>query len=101
MFWIILMTTVLALIIFLIWMELDGWKRVILRSIQLRYDEIRIRKILDRGIEVFGDEKKFRRWLCSKIQALGNRRPIDVLRETGGKEQVLTILGRIEHGVYS
>lgn len=54
---------------------------------------------LKRLLEVFGDEASARGWLYFKVPALGFKRPIDVMREEGGVEKVLQVLGRIEHGI--
>lgn len=54
-----------------------------------------------RGMEVFGDAEKFGRWLASDVIALGNVMPASFMGTDEGRQQILTILGRIEHGVYS
>lgn len=40
-------------------------------------------------------------WLAAPVPALGNRRPLDVLNEPGGMEQVQGILSRTQSGTYS
>jgi putative toxin-antitoxin system antitoxin component (TIGR02293 family) len=96
MFWIISTFVLSAIIIF----QEIRW-RMIIRFTRQLHDNRYIGEILKRGVEVFEDEEAFRRWLYGSIQALNYRRPIDVLREANGKDKVLAILGRIEHGVYS
>lgn len=54
------------------------------------------KQLLRYGLEVFEDKAKFRRWLKTRIKALGNKRPVDV-----AEQKVFEILGRIEHGIYS
>lgn len=54
-----------------------------------------------RGMEVFEDEEKLNRWMDSEIIALGGLKPNSLMNTDKGRDQVLTILGRIEHGVYS
>mgnify|MGYP000941389626 CR=1 FL=1 len=54
-----------------------------------------------RALEVFGDEASAAEWLTTRIVALGGQTPVDTLMRVGGEEEVLTILGRIEHGVFS
>jgi hypothetical protein len=54
-----------------------------------------------RALEVFGDEASAAEWLTTKIMALDGHTPIDTLMRANGEEEVLSILGRIEHGVFS
>ena len=54
-----------------------------------------------RALEVIGDEDKAGEWLTTKIAALGGQTPIDLLTRAEGEEEVLKVLGRIEHGVFS
>mgnify|MGYP000992219598 CR=1 FL=1 len=54
-----------------------------------------------RALEVFGDEDKAGEWLTTKIAVLGGQTPIDILISTEGEKEVLAILDRIEHGVFS
>jgi len=53
------------------------------------------------GFKVFEDENKFKIWMNSEIRALNFQQPIDLLDTPFGIEEVRTILGRIEYGVYS
>lgn len=41
---------------------------------------------------VFGDEHRAVQWLCTLMRALGDKRPVDA-----GIEEVIHLLGRIEH----
>lgn len=54
-----------------------------------------------RALEVFGGEASAAEWLTTKIMALGGHTPIDTLMRADGEEEILAILGRIEHGVFS
>ncbi|TRO79126.1 antitoxin Xre/MbcA/ParS toxin-binding domain-containing protein [Desulfuromonas acetexigens] len=54
-----------------------------------------------RALEVFGDEASAAEWLTTRIVALGGQTPVDTLLRANGEEEVLAILGRIEHGVFS
>jgi hypothetical protein len=54
-----------------------------------------------RALEVFGDEASAAEWLTTKIMVLGGQPPIDTLLRANGEEEVLAVLGRIEHGVFS
>ena len=52
------------------------------------------------GKEVFGDLEKFKLWLNTPNFALGNVKPVELLRVSYGKEMVLGELNRIEHGIF-
>lgn len=52
------------------------------------------------GLEVFDTGEDFAAWLNSSSHALGNRRPIELLRDSYGKELVLNELHRIDQGVF-
>jgi len=74
----------------------------------LEYKIRKARKLRDklvelarRGPEVFGSSEKFDRWLGSEIQALGGVKPITMIHTVEDVDKLLTILGRIEYGVYS
>ena len=57
--------------------------------------------LLRRASEVFGDSKAAVEWLNEEVLSLGGRKPIDVFSGSEeDKERVLTILGRIEAGVF-
>ncbi len=53
------------------------------------------------GYSVFEKTDKFQKWMRSEIRALAYQRPIDLLDTPFGINDVRTILGRIEYGVYS
>ena len=71
------------------------------------FDPIYSEKILQiellyiRGIEVFGDETKFRTWMESDIIALGSRKPKELLDTSFGINILNDELGRIEHGIFA
>ncbi|MCF2486724.1 antitoxin Xre/MbcA/ParS toxin-binding domain-containing protein [Dyadobacter sp. CY347] len=58
-------------------------------------------KIIAKGMDVFEDENDFNTWLNSPILALGNKKPLELLSSSIGREEVLNVLFRIEHGIYS
>lgn len=60
---------------------------------------IEIAKLQLKGIEVFGSKSYFEEWMNSKVIALGNIRPIELLDSSFGIEMLMDELGRIEHGV--
>lgn len=57
--------------------------------------------LLQRATEVFGDSKVAIEWLNEEIPSLGGRKPIEAFSKSDeDKDRVLTILGRIEAGVF-
>lgn len=60
----------------------------------------RLAKIEAEAIETFGDEATAMDWLKSPNRALGDK-PLSLLDTEAGADQVLRVLGRIEHGVYA
>jgi uncharacterized protein (DUF2384 family) len=52
------------------------------------------------GSEVFGDKKKFVMWMNLSIISLGTK-PIKIVNTVNGISTIRSILGRIEHGVFS
>jgi putative toxin-antitoxin system antitoxin component (TIGR02293 family) len=61
----------------------------------------RLARIMAHAEEVFGDKEKAHTWLRRPNRAMEGRLPLDLLEtETGGRI-VETILGRIQHGIYS
>lgn len=61
----------------------------------------RFARITARAVDVLGNREKAARWLQKPNRALGNEIPLRLLDTDLGTRQVETILGRIEHGVYS
>ncbi len=61
----------------------------------------RIAQVYARCEEVFGNEEAAALWLKEPIGALNGEKPINYLDTSMGTEIVMTILGRIEYGVYS
>jgi putative toxin-antitoxin system antitoxin component (TIGR02293 family) len=58
-------------------------------------------RIIAKGIDVFENEEELKTWLNSPALALGNKKPLDILSSSIGREEVLSVLFRIEHGIYS
>lgn len=52
-------------------------------------------------LDIFGTDENSVAWLKSPIPALGNIKPLDYLDTNAGAEMVMSLLGRIEYGVYS
>lgn len=57
------------------------------------------KKLLVRGIEVFGSQKKFERWMNTVSIALGGVTPRKLARTPAGIERILDELIRIEQFV--
>jgi len=60
---------------------------------------IELAEVTYKGIEVFGSKEKFELWLNTPNFALGNNKPIELLKDSYGKEMVIDELVRIEHGI--
>src|SRR5260221_1917118 len=61
----------------------------------LRTSEI---SVLDRAVEVIGDKGDAMRWMGTPVRALNYATPVSLLATSKGRESILTILGRLEHG---
>jgi putative toxin-antitoxin system antitoxin component (TIGR02293 family) len=53
------------------------------------------------GLDVFGEMEKFRGWLNTPSFALGGLEPMELLKDSYGKEMVIGELIRIDHGVFA
>ncbi|MGA2601525.1 MAG: MbcA/ParS/Xre antitoxin family protein [Bryobacteraceae bacterium] len=58
-------------------------------------------EVLIRALEVFGDSKRAIEWMRESNPALHEESPFRAIQTTSSREEVLRILGRIEHGVIS
>ena len=61
---------------------------------------IELMEVTAAGLEVFDKGEDFASWLNASSHALGNRRPIELLRDSYGKELVLNELHRIDQGIF-
>ncbi len=61
---------------------------------------IEMAEVTNVGKEVFGSLEKFKLWLNTPTFSLGNMKPIELLRDSYGKEMVISELIRIEHGIF-
>ena len=72
---------------------------------RLRPDEsdrvFRFARVATRAREVLGSEEKARLWLHRPNRALGNVPPLTLLATDAGIEHIESVLGRLEHGVFS
>lgn len=62
---------------------------------------IELAEVTNLGTGVFGDLEKFRLWLITPNFALGNLQPIELLKDSYGKDLVLNELTRIDHGIFA
>lgn len=60
---------------------------------------IELAEVTEFGKKIFENNEKFKLWLETPNFALGNLKPMDLLKNSYGKEMVIAELGRIEHGI--
>ena len=60
---------------------------------------IEMAEVTNIGLDVFGDMDKFKLWLNTSNFALGGLKPIELLKDSYGKEMVVGELTRINYGV--
>lgn len=60
---------------------------------------IEIAEVTQVGMDVFGTMDKLKLWLNTPSFALGSMKPIELLKDSYGKELVLSELTRINHGI--
>ncbi|MGI8655713.1 MAG: type II RES/Xre toxin-antitoxin system antitoxin [Pyrinomonadaceae bacterium] len=61
---------------------------------------IEMAEVTNVGVEVFGNMEKFKLWLDTPNFALGNLKPMELLKDSYGKEMVIGELTRINHGIF-
>lgn len=62
---------------------------------------ISLSELYAKGLDIFGNSEKLRYWLDNPNYALGNRKPIDLLDSTIGRQEAMEVLFRIQYGIYS
>lgn len=62
---------------------------------------ISLADIYSYGYEVFEDIDRFNQWVFRPNKALGGRSPFDLLDNQFGREEVKSLIGRIEYGLVS
>ena len=60
---------------------------------------IEMAEVTNVGLDVFGDMDKFKLWLDTPNFSLGNMKPMELLRDSYGKELILSELTRINYGI--
>lgn len=53
------------------------------------------------GYSVFENEEKFNHWMFVPNNALGGKKPFDIVDNQFGREEIKNLIGRIEYGIYS
>ncbi len=53
------------------------------------------------AVRVFGDSAGAELWMTRPCVGLDNRRPVDLLGDTEGRQTVLDFIGRLEYNVYT
>ncbi|HKS35336.1 MAG TPA: antitoxin Xre/MbcA/ParS toxin-binding domain-containing protein [Enterobacteriaceae bacterium] len=78
------------------------------RSVKARFSAdqserlVRIIRVIDRAVELFeGDKAQAQKWLNEPNRALGWKVPADLMASETGAYEVMKLITRVEHGVYS
>ena len=58
-------------------------------------------EVVTKGIDVFEDKSRFNEWMRQPNKALGGKSPLSLIDSDAGIKDILDVLGRIKHGVYS
>ena len=69
-----------------------------------RNDEIKCLRaqVVSRAVDLFeGDRQLAETWLSNPLPAIGNEIPIDYINSPERAQQLLDIIGRLEHGVWT
>ena len=54
--------------------------------------------VLERAMEVFGNEMKARGWFLKQVPALGHHTPYSFLDKPETRQEILDVLTRVEEG---
>lgn len=60
---------------------------------------IEMAEVAKLGLDVFGNMEKLKLWLDTPNFALGSKKPLELLKDSYGKELVISELTRINHGI--
>ena len=78
------------------------------RSVKARFSAdqserlVRIIRVIDRAVELFeGDKTQAQKWLSEPNRALGWKTPAELMASETGAYEVMKLITRVEHGVYS
>ena len=61
---------------------------------------LRLTQVYEMAADVFGGSEKARRWLKKPARGLGGRIPLEYADTYIGANEVIKLLGRIDHGVF-
>lgn len=61
---------------------------------------LELAEVTNLGYQVFDEPEHFYLWLKTPSVALGNLKPVELLKDSYGKELVLNELGRINEGIF-
>lgn len=61
---------------------------------------IELAEVTSVGLEVFDSNEDFATWLNAPCAALGNMTPLELLKDSYGKEMVMNELNRIDQGIF-
>ena len=63
---------------------------------------VRIIRVIDRAVELFeGDKEEAQKWLKEPNRGLGWKVPAELMASETGAYEVMKLITRLEHGVYS
>ena len=62
---------------------------------------IELAEVTSIGLEVFEDRHKFKLWLETPNYALGKLKPVELLKDSYGKDLVIAELTKIHHGIFA
>lgn len=78
------------------------------RSLKARFNAdqserlVRIIRVIDRAVALFeGDKDEAKKWLNAPNRALGWKVPAELMASETGAYEVMKLITRLEHGVYS
>lgn len=55
--------------------------------------------VIAQAVKVIGDKTEAMRWMGTPVRELDYSTPVSLLSSPKGRESVMTVLGRLEHGV--
>ena len=62
---------------------------------------VRIARLRDRAAAVLEEDQRANRWLKTPLRALNGCTPLEYAESELGAQEVMNLLGRLEHGVFS
>jgi putative toxin-antitoxin system antitoxin component (TIGR02293 family) len=74
-------------------------KKPVARKVVPPFSQSREAAIIERAMEVIGGKRDALRWMGTPVRALDYATPISLLHDQEGRDAVLAVLTRIEHGV--